>query len=163
MMKKCASCGKEKPIFKKSGFEIFGGELFCDECVERVKREEFCRNIKPYIDLGLVKEFYYNQYFSICNLANQVYGLILYDMKPFAGLMLTTKEIDYVVSGWSNFLTFIGEFPREKLGDRCFAFNEKMFEGLKKFKKKNDENGPSADIDFAFEEYLSKRSGERIE
>ena len=82
----CSICGKERSFWFRKKFKKFNGRWYCLSCAEKVKREDFCQKIKPYIEEGLVKEIYYNQMYSICNLANQTYGVFVYGLESFCAL-----------------------------------------------------------------------------
>lgn len=156
----CADCSKKKPFLFGRTFRTWQDRVYCETCLEQAKREAFCRELKPFTDAGLVKEVYYNQYYSICNLANAAYGLMFYGESPIGVVLLNATQVDYVALSMNNTLEVCRKHTRSDKA--CVTLSEEFAERLKVLKADTDVRGPSANIDAQTEEYWSQRRGERI-
>lgn len=157
----CSSCGKKKPFLFNDGFKTYNQKTYCSVCINKAKRDYFCQEIKPFVDANLATEFYYNQHYSVCNFANWAYGLIFYNKVPFEVLFLTPSQLDYMNLEMFNAVSEVNKMARRGVRN-CSPLSGKLFTELQEIKRDTDTNGPSSYIDLTFEEYWSKRKGERI-
>ena len=158
----CVSCGKKKRLLTGADFERIEEKDYCGACAERFKREAFRRAMAPFIDEALVSEVYYNQYFSICCLADTVYGLFLYGAPTLSAVLIMPADFEHVTTSINEALAYVRRCTAEE--DACVTLTERSVELLKAMKQETAARRPQEEADAAsqLQAEWSARSGERI-
>lgn len=119
-------------------------------------KESFYKDAQRLFDEKLIYEIYSNEIFSICNLANKCYGIILYknDEHEHLGLSLVSEEVRKIISNPSFLGKFVASLSEKQLAKYSFYINDKLYETLKKIKEITDIEGPSPTINLEMEREL---------
>lgn len=162
MAKTCVSCGKKKRLLTGADFERIEEKDYCGACAEQYKREAFCWAMAPFIDEALACEVYYNQYFSICCLADTVYGLFLYGAPTLSAVLIMPEDFEQVTANMNDALAYVRRCTAEE--GACVTLTERSAELLKAMKKETAANRPQEEADAAahIQAEWSARSGERM-
>ena len=119
------------------------------------KRDEFLRKTDNFFQLDLLKEIYFNENFSLLNVANGFYVIALYSDKPEQDVFVVSASFaELIVKDNSAFYNYVLGLSNEEFKKRYIVFNDKTFEAIKKLKSNTDMNGPNPNIDSEFEESL---------
>lgn len=127
------------------------------------KKEKFYNDSKVFFEENLLNELYSSENLSICNLANQCYGVFPYmDTKEGqACLLVTSNQVQLIANDETFFNRLISGLDKKVLNERSIALNERTLELMRKMKATNDINGPTKDIDLEMEEQLKAKNKSR--
>ena len=108
--------------------------------------------IYNFFDEGLVKQIYFNDKISICNVANCCYvifekGVIELSEIPF-GVIMEQKYLESIMQDNSRFYNWASKISKKELDERIVFFNDKTFELMKKEKLQNEINGSKVNLDY---------------
>jgi len=130
------------------------------------RREKFYRDASLYFDNELVREIFYTDDFSICNIANTYYAIFFYPLSLSAifankkkgpvGLFVTPHFMRDIVCDPSS-VSSLSSVDEDTLVKHMFRLNQDNFLKFKQLKEKTDLDGPSSKIDLALEEELLKK------
>lgn len=130
------------------------------------KREKFHRDAFLYFDNELVREIFYTDDFSICNIANSHYAVFFYpsssegiyanEKRGPSGLFVSSDFMRDIIHNPSN-VSRLSSVDEDTLLKYLFRLNQDNFLKIKQLKDKTDLEGPSSKIDLSLEEELLKK------
>lgn len=127
-------------------------------------REKFYILCEKFFKNDLVKEVYSTEDYSLCNISNKMYALIVDIDNEYgaAGLFIDSENARRVVEYDDYFYKLIKHIKENnQFQDRLICLNDSSFETILNHKKETDLTGPSEFVDLEFEAELKAKNKSR--
>lgn len=120
------------------------------------ERETWLASVSELYDIGVMREIYYNEDFSVCNLSNTCYVIFEYvvsnEQNVPMGFAVSARKLERYIKKPKLFYKWVCSIPEEQLGQNVICFDDRIKEKLKEKKQKAELEGPL--ISLEYEQYL---------
>jgi len=120
------------------------------------ERETWLASVSELYDIGVMREIYYNEDFSVCNLSNTCYVIFEYvvsnEQNVPIGFAVSARKLEKYIRKPKLFYKWVGSIPEDQLDQNIIYFSDRIKEKLIEKKQKAELEGPQ--ISLEYEQYL---------
>ena len=154
--------GKIKNIFgAKNESEEFEDSINKPCSPDNEERKKYLQDMKKFFDASLVREIYYDDMISICNIADCCYAIFDYvickEMEIPCGFVLEAKYLSSVMANYDRFYKWIATIPEKERNNHIIYCGEKTYKAMVEKKRQTELNGPLVNLEY--EKILVDRYG----
>ena len=128
------------------------------------ERNLFCNALQNFFDAGVLREIYYDNMISICNVSNSCYAIFDYvickEMGIPCGFVLEACYLHNVMHNNVCFYKWIAQIPENERDQHVICCGEKTFAAMIKRKQQTDLKGPLVNLEY--EQKLIDKYGDNL-